>query len=78
MGVAARNGRNARFSLRYKPGATNIQTWLAMTGNATNMPPKNATLMYVKNASYSAVKIRCWLLPPCSASALASGAARNE
>ena len=35
----------ARFSLRYRPGATNSQSWLAMTGNARNAPPKNATLM---------------------------------
>ena len=45
MGVAIRNGRNARFSLRYSPGAMNIQSWVAITGKAMNAAPKNATRM---------------------------------
>ena len=51
MGVAARNGSSARFSLRYRPGATNSQICVAMTGKAMKAPPKKATLMRVKNAS---------------------------
>ncbi len=33
----------ARFSLRYRPGAMNSQSCVAMTGKAMNAAPKNAT-----------------------------------
>src|SRR3546814_16272088 len=60
-GVASRNGRKARFSLRYRPGATNSHIWLAINGNASMKAANSATFTSTKNAPYRLVeKSRPW------------------
>ena len=43
IGVATRKGRNARFSVRYSPGAMNIQSCAATIGKVRNAPAQKAT-----------------------------------
>ena len=62
-GVIRRNGKKARFSFEYRPGATNRQSCVASTGKATMVAAKKATLISTKKASKMSVKISL----PCPA-----------
>ena len=56
-GVANRNGMNACFSWRYRPGAMNIHICPAIIGKVKQKEVNKATFIWVKNHSWGAVKI---------------------
>ena len=53
--MAIKYGKNARFSFLYKPGAINLQIWIAIRGKAKNKAKKNAI--------FNSVDVRMDVLP---------------
>ena len=44
-----RNGKKAFFSFLYMPGATNLQSWKLIKGNANKNPENMEILMWTMN-----------------------------